>query len=245
MPRRMGAVDADEPIGGLQGAVTPLSLSARWRISQRFRFGHDRTYGFCKLGLDPAYDAVLAELRSAPSFPVLDIGCGPGLLAAVLRTGGLTVPLHGIDYDPRKIEVAREALAGVPNCTFAAGDARTGLPPHSGHVTILDILQFFSPDEVTALLASAAARVAPGGRLLIRTCLREDGWRFRLTRVGDWIAAASSWMKESASHYPSRDALVAPLTAAGLTGGIRRLSGRLPFNNYLLSFRREAGSIEC
>jgi 2-polyprenyl-3-methyl-5-hydroxy-6-metoxy-1,4-benzoquinol methylase len=216
-----------------------LPLSARWRISQRFRFGHDRTYIFCKLVLDPAYDAVLAELRSAPSFPVLDIGCGPGLLAAVLRTGGLTAPLHGIDYDPRKIEVAREALDDVPDCTFAAGDARTGLPSHCGHVTILDILQFFSPDEVATLLAAAAARVAPGGRLLIRTCLREDGWRFQLTRVGDWIATASAWMKESASHYPSRDALTALLAAAGLTGGIRRLSGRLPFNNYLLSFRRD------
>jgi 2-polyprenyl-3-methyl-5-hydroxy-6-metoxy-1,4-benzoquinol methylase len=207
-------------------------------VSQRFRFGHDRTYVFCKLMLDPVYDAVLAELRTAPDLPVLDIGCGPGLLAAVLRAGGLSAPIHGIDYDPRKTEAATRALQDQSGCTFAPGDARTGLPGHAGHVTILDILQYFTPEEVAGLLAAAAARVAPGGRLLIRTCLREDSWRFRLTRVGDWIAKTSTWMKDSASHYPTRGELTATLQAAGLTGTVRRLSGRLPFNNYLLAFSR-------
>ena len=88
------------------------------------------------------------------------------------------------------------------------------------------------------MLAAAASRVAPGGRLLIRTCLREDGWRFRLTRAGDWIAKTSTWMKDRATHYPSHEELAATLHAAGLTGSVRRLSGRLPFNNYLLSFGR-------
>jgi 2-polyprenyl-3-methyl-5-hydroxy-6-metoxy-1,4-benzoquinol methylase len=208
-------------------------------VSQRFRFGHDRTYVFCKLMLDPVYDAVLAELRGAPALPLLDIGCGPGLLAAVLRAGGLTAPIHGIDYDPRKTDAATQALQDLSGCTFAPGDARAGLPDHAGHVTILDILQFFSPGEIDRLLTAAAARVAPGGRLLIRTCLREEGWRFRLTRAGDWIAKASAWMKDGATHYPSRDELTAVLQEAGLRGSVRRLSGRLPFNNYLLVFRRD------
>lgn len=228
------------PESGSPAAEPPVaSLAARWRISQLFPFGHDRCYVFCKLMLDPVYDAVLTELRGAPPLPILDIGCGPGLLAAVLRTGGLTAPIHGLDYDVRKTDAARKALEGLPGCSFAPGDARTGLPPHSGHITILDILQFFSPAEVGGLLEAAATRVAPGGRLLIRTCLREDGWRFRVTRAGDWIAKTSTWMKESASHYPSREELTATLHAAGLTGSVRRLSGRLPFNNYLLNFSRE------
>ena len=64
--------------------------------------------------LDPVYDAVLTELRGAPPLPILDIGCGPGLLAAVLRTGGLTAPIHGLDYDPRKTDAAREAVGACP-----------------------------------------------------------------------------------------------------------------------------------
>lgn len=221
------------------GAARRRGLTFSWRLSRRFRFGHDQCYVFCKLLLDPVYAAVWAELDAAPPLPVLDIGCGPGLLAAYLRTGGLTAPLHGIDYDARKTAAAREALTGLPGCTFAPGDARAGLPEHRGHVTILDILQFFTPSEIDALLTAAAARVAPGGRLIIRTCLREQGWRFRLTRAGDWIAKASTWMKDSASHYPSRDELTSTLHAAGLIGTVRRLSGHLPFNNYLLVFRRD------
>jgi SAM-dependent methyltransferase len=225
--------------GDPPAASRPAGLAARWRLSRRFRAGHDRSYVFCKLLLDPVYDAVWSELRAAPALPVLDVGSGPGLLAAVLRVGGLSAPIHGVDYDARKTGAAREALAGLPDCTFATGDARTGLPAHRGHVTILDILQFFTPSEIDGLLAAAAARVAPGGRLLIRTCLREEGWRFRLTRAGDWIAKTSTWMKDSATHYPSREELTSTLEAAGLTGTVRRLSGRLPFNNYLLVFRRD------
>lgn len=240
--RLVGRVSALLEIRSPAGSVAASRLAMRWRLSQRFRFGHDRTYVFCKLMLDPVYDAVLAELRAAAPLPLLDVGCGPGLVAGVLRAAGLTLPIHGLDYDSRKVRTAREALAALPDCTFAAGDARAGLPAHSGHVTILDILQFFSAEETGALLAAAAACVAPGGRLLIRSCLREEGWRFRLTRAGDRIAKLSAWMKDDASRYPSRDEITSVLTAAGLTGSVRRLSGRLPLNNYLFAFGREAAA---
>ena len=49
------------------------------------------------------------------------------------------------------------------------GDARRDLPEHCGDVAILDILQFFDDPDKTALLESAAARVAPGGTLIVRS----------------------------------------------------------------------------
>ena len=219
--------------------TSSLPLAARWRVSQRFRFGHDRTYTFCKLLLDPVYTAVLAELRPAPELPLLDVGCGPGLLAAVLRDGGFRAPILGIDYDPRKTDAATEALHGHPECSFHPGDARSLLPVHAGHVTILDILQYFSPAETARLLERAARCVAPGGLLLIRSSLRDHSWRFRLSRATDWIAKASAWMKESPKHYPSREEITAILAGAGLTGSVRKLSGPLPLNNYLLVFGRK------
>ena len=41
----------------------------------------------------------VGELRE--SVALLDLGCGLGLLAFCLREHGLTVPIHGIDYDER------------------------------------------------------------------------------------------------------------------------------------------------
>lgn len=217
-----------------------LPLARAWALSRRFPFGYQNHYVFCKLVMDPVYAATLASLRAAPPLPLLDIGCGPGLLSLYLRAHGFAPPIHGIDYDPRKTETAAAVLAGFADCTFAPGDAREGLPEHSGHVSILDILQFFTPDEVRALVTAAAARVAPGGRLVIRTCLRDEGWRFRLTRAGDWLAKVTFWMKDHASHYPSREELTGVLEAAGLRGTVRRLSGRLPFNNFFIDFGRES-----
>jgi len=218
--------------------VPPPRWRQRWRLSQRYQFGHDRSYVFCKLALDPVYDAVVNTLHTAPPLPLLDIGCGPGLLAAVLRSHGFSPPIHGLDYDPRKTATAQAALADLPDCTFTPADARAGLPPHLGHITILDILQFFSPEETTRLLTAAADRLAPGGRLIIRSCLRTDSWKFHLTRAGDWIAQATTWMKAPATSYPSPSEITHTLTAAGLTGSIQPLTGPLPFNNFLLVFQR-------
>src|SRR5438132_13301334 len=41
---------------------------------------------------------------------IVDLGCGHGLFACVLREGSPTRRVLGIDLDPRKIEVARAAI---------------------------------------------------------------------------------------------------------------------------------------
>jgi SAM-dependent methyltransferase len=221
--------------------ASPLRETPR-RLARRYPRGYERHYVFWKLLLDPVYEAVLAELAPAP-LPVLDIGCGPGLLAAYLRGHGFHAPIHGVDYDAPKIELTRRVLAALPAVSFAAVDARESLPDHLGHVTMLDTLQFFEPDELEVVLERAAARIAPGGKLIIRTTLSDSSWRFRLSRLGDWLAKVTFWMKDHPRSYPARDDIVSGLERAGLTGSARRLSGRIPFNNFLLVFSRPAAPV--
>jgi SAM-dependent methyltransferase len=206
-----------------------------WRLCPRFPLFYHFHYVFFKLLLDPVYRAALIELNSKP-LPLLDIGCGPGLLACYLRACGFSQAIHGIDYDAQKIDVARRVM-NATDSSFEVIDVRERLPDHSGHVTILDILQFFTPCEQTALLEAAAARVARGGKLIIRSCLREEGWRFRLSQAGDIFARMTFWLPRTV-FYPSRETVLRPLETAGLRGRIRRLSGPLPFNNFLLVFER-------
>lgn len=195
----------------------------------------DHFYTKAKLGSDPVYSAVSQEIH-ASSLPLLDIGCGIGLLGHYLRACGQKAPVTGFDYDQRKItSAARMATkGGHQDLSFASGDARTGLPDFSGHVVILDILQFFTEPEQDALLTSAASRVAPGGKLIIRSGLRDDSWRFRITVLGDYLAKVTFWMKAAPTRYPEAEQFQRVLGAAGLKVRIVPMWGGTPFNNYLI-----------
>ncbi len=197
----------------------------------------DRNYVAAKLRTDPLYSTLTENLRGV-ELPLLDIGCGLGLLAFFLRAEGIHVPLHGLDYDPRKIEAARRGaiITHARELSFAHHDVRNGLPAHQGNVSILDILQFFTPEEQETLLKLAASRVAPGGMLIIRSGLRDASWRFKITVLGDWLAKATFWMKAAPTHYPSADDFQKILSPFGNVK-ISPLWGGTPFNNHLIILR--------
>jgi 2-polyprenyl-3-methyl-5-hydroxy-6-metoxy-1,4-benzoquinol methylase len=217
---------------------SPHALEAIARLCEgRWELHYTRS----KLRSDPVYSAVMREVTGSP-LPLLDIGCGIGLLAHYLRACGHAAPVTGFDYDTRKIHSAQAmaARAGHRDLAFAAGDARTGLPDFTGHVVILDILQFFTEPEQDALLTAAAARVAAGGKLIIRSGLRDDSWRFRITVLGDYIAKLSFWMKAAPTRYPDAAQFQRVLTAAGLKVRIEPMWGGTPFNNFLIVGERRA-----
>ena len=164
-------------------------------LAERYQSRWYRGYVKSKLCTDPLYPAVQAELAGSGQ-PLLDLGCGLGLLAFYLRHHGFKPAILGIDYDQRKVATARKiADAHYPDTEFRHGDAREGIPQFQGSVTILDILQFFQPSEQEQLLRNAARSVAPGGQLVIRSGLLDDSWRFRITHAGDLLARATFWMK--------------------------------------------------
>lgn len=222
--------------------MTP-SRSALARIARAARGTHDRIYAGIKMRTDPAYQAVADDLAGG-TLPVLDIGCGMGLLAFYLRAAGVDARLTGIDFDARKIRSAlamRDAL-GLGDMHFAEGDARTDLPEHHGHVVILDILQFFDEPTRAGILRAAASRVAPGGSLIIRSGLQEASLRFRVTAWVDRFSVLASWMKSEPVTYPTGEEFTRVLEAQGFDVGIRPLWGRTPFNNYLILARRRDGA---
>ena len=214
---------------------TPLDIR---RLAARFPGNHARYYAWCKFATDPLYAAVFTTLADTTA-PLLDIGCGMGLCSFYLRERGCKFPMRGLDFDAEKIAIAQKAAAAhAPDLVFETSDARTGLPAHSGSVTILDILQYLDPAAQKALLREAAARIAPGGKLVIRTGIEDPGWRFTLTKVTDWFAVLCFWMKSKPIAYPRPETLTATLEACGLRGTIRPMWGRTPFNNWLAVFER-------
>jgi 2-polyprenyl-3-methyl-5-hydroxy-6-metoxy-1,4-benzoquinol methylase len=201
--------------------------------------GHwDRHYSASKLRTDPLYQALARDLRDT-HLPLLDIGCGIGLSAFYLRAKGMEFSIHGLDYDARKIRSATRAaeVSGLSGISFAQHDARDGLPEHHGNVSILDILQFFTPREQETLLQSAVSLVPSGGQLLIRSGIRDDSWRFKTTVAGDLLAKATLWMKAPPTHYPTRGDFERMLSEYGELE-ISPLWGKTPFNNHWIRLRK-------
>ncbi|BDS07778.1 methyltransferase [Oceaniferula spumae] len=205
-----------------------------------------RFYTKAKLLSDPLYGGVLAELKSSER-PLLDVGCGIGILGLYLRENGWDAEVSGFDYDDEKIEQGLEIIkrGGYERISLAQGDARTELPEHSGNVTILDILQFFTPEEQKKLLRVAGSKVKPGGKFIIRSGLKEKSVRFFITWIGDLIAKGTFWMKAAPTHYPTAQFFREQLESGGFEVEIRPFWGKTPFNNYLIVATRQPQSAEA
>jgi len=109
------------------------------------------------------FGAILGEMPKGRV--VLDYGCGHGLLAleAAARRG---VSVLGVDIDPAKIAIARRAAtAAVRFDVIRPGE----VPAGSWEVIcVVDMLYLLSPTDRRALLADLAARLAPGGVLIVK-----------------------------------------------------------------------------
>jgi 2-polyprenyl-3-methyl-5-hydroxy-6-metoxy-1,4-benzoquinol methylase len=197
-------------------------------------------YSRCKLALDPLYLGAGAALRDTRA-PLLDLGCGIGLLAHALRAQGFAAPYRGVDNDARKVAsaVAAAARSGLADARFDVVDlAREDFPAHDGSVALLDVLQFVSEAAASALLAHAARSVSAEGRLLIRTGLEVPGARMRFTRAVDQGSRRIGWMNAAPHRYPTREGLEATFAQHGLRASFAPLTGLLPFHNWLVVARR-------
>ncbi|MEN1929781.1 methyltransferase domain-containing protein [Luteimonas sp. MJ250] len=214
---------------------------ARAFLPRRF-YGnrYDYFYTLTKLRTDPLYPGVLEALRGSTA-PVLDLGCGLGLLLHALRLDGQSMEWHGVDIDADKIRrgqaiAQRNGLAA--DARFEVVDLAQGWPPHRGSVAILDVLQYLDAKAQRALLADAVAMLEPGAKLVIRSGLGDDTGRGRTTRITDRLAHLAGWMQEIPKRYPTRPELESQLADAGLSVEFRPLYGSTPFNNWLVVAER-------
>ena len=101
----------------------------------------------------------------------LDVGCGAGLLAEPLARLGAKVT--GIDATPEVIAVAREHAAAMSlEIDYRVGDV-AALEGQFDLVTCLEVIEHVA--DPSAFLKALAARLAPGGLLILSTP-NATGW---------------------------------------------------------------------
>lgn len=91
------------------GMAEPVGIATRWDPAAYLRYGDER--------LRPALD-LLARIDAAPS-RVVDLGCGPGNVTAILKRRWPGAEVLGIDGSAAMLDTAR---AAAPDCRFAEAD---------------------------------------------------------------------------------------------------------------------------
>ena len=113
----------------------------------------------------------------------LDVGCGAGLLAEPLARLGAKVT--AIDAAPQVIEVARGHAAGQDLAIDYRHAAVEALDSRFDLVTAMEVIEHVA--DPGAFLASLAARLAPGGLLVLSTPNRTARSRLALITLGEGL----------------------------------------------------------
>ena len=109
---------------------------------------------------------VVEELHGLPPGRALDLGCGEGRNAVWLAEGGWQV--MAVDFSPVALDKARRlAQARGVSVHWVLADLRGHQPESGAYDLILVAYLHLRSVERAAVLAGAAAALAPGGTLLV------------------------------------------------------------------------------
>ena len=177
-----------------------LARAASRLYPPRERFARHFAYG--KLTRDPAFRALLERGLMAPRDRLVDLGCGQGVLEALLlaareihRRGAWPADwpappepreMFGVDVSGRDIARAREACGEA--ASFAVGDIRATDFGEAGTVVILDVLHYVDYAAQDEVLLRVRAALSRGGVLLLRVGDRSRSARFLFTDLVDRVA---------------------------------------------------------
>ena len=213
-------------------------------------------YARGKLRHDPVYFALLERGLVPDGARVLDLGCGQGILLALLLEaaaaaragrwpGGWPAPpeklwLRGIELDRAEVRRARSAFAhgGAPEAEVAHGDLCSAELPESDVVVAIDVIHYLPREAQQPLLARVARALAPGGVFLFRVCDAAAGARALWTRIGDRLGTLSKRGRLGPLALRSADEWRGLLEAHGLAASALPMSAGTPFANVLFAARK-------
>jgi 2-polyprenyl-3-methyl-5-hydroxy-6-metoxy-1,4-benzoquinol methylase len=210
------------------------------RAVQPYRACGRYAYHFArgKLRHDPLFRFLANELTPLRGARVLDVGCGQGLLFALLRAADAAsnTGMHGVELSARRADIARKALQG--RASIECADIRAARLPRASAIVIGDVLLYLAAAEQMPVLEKVVSALKPGGILFMREADAAGGARFLLTRGCEHLACALRGAPLTKLHYRRSDEWRRALEKLGLEVTQRPMSEGLPLANVLYVARK-------
>jgi SAM-dependent methyltransferase len=207
-----------------------------------------------KLRHDPFFFWVLRSGLLPERGRLLDLGCGQGLLLALLSAArrqyargewprGWPAPssnfqMQGIELDRGRAETACRALG--PGVEIDCCDIRRAPFPACSLVVMNGVLLYLDEAEQIRVLQKAVDALRPGGLLLLREADAGAGLRFHITQWTDRLIAANRGRFWRKLHYRAAPGWISALEKLGLAVHVQPMRQGTPFSNILLTGRRGA-----
>lgn len=170
---------------------------------------------------------------------VVDLGCGHGLFACVLREASPTRRVLGIDLDERKIDIARGAIRDTQWLRFEVGDIVNDAPPHCDAVTLVDVLYLLPFERQEQVLRNAASALGEGGPLVVKAQERRFDPRYAITYAQELITVSLGFTRGGRErfYFASREEALAMFGRAGFIVDVVEMPRR-PYTDVLYLARK-------
>ena len=205
-----------------------------------------------KLRLDPVFFMLLQRSYLPDRGTLLDLGCGQGLLLALLVAARaqffrgqwppawppppLNLILQGIELDPDRASEAQCAL--VDQAQVTRHDICNAVLPPCSAVVLFDVLMYLEERDQLRVLERAAVALEPGGLLLVRETDAGAGFSFRVSRWSERLLEILRGRLRNRLHYRSAIQWAALLESLGFSVGVESMSAGTPFANMLFVARK-------
>jgi 2-polyprenyl-6-hydroxyphenyl methylase/3-demethylubiquinone-9 3-methyltransferase len=168
--------------------------------------------GYLRDMVDQHWQADERGLRPLAGKTALDVGCGAGLLAEPLARLGAKVT--GIDAAPEVIAVARDHAAGQGLEVDYRHAAVEDVAGRFDLVTSMEVIEHVA--DPRSFLARLAARLAPGGLMILSTPNRTARSRLLMITIAESIGQIPKGTHDH-GKFITPDEMQAMMAAAGLT----------------------------
>jgi 2-polyprenyl-3-methyl-5-hydroxy-6-metoxy-1,4-benzoquinol methylase len=169
---------------------------------------------------------------------VLDLGCGHGIFAHLLRLGAPKREVFGLDTNAARIEAARKTAPADGRLRFEVGEAG-GFPERRFPViAVVDLLHHMPWDAQETLLRRVADAVLPGGTVVVKDLEKRPRWKYFYHYLQDWIMYRGQPL-----YFREREDMIALLRRIGLDVSVHPLAGWRPYPHVVYHCRRPEGTL--